>query len=141
MKPLTILAAVAFICPGCTWTKVERIVNVHDTIRAHTVTDKALIFTHVRESWYPGADVPLFGPAVETVEADLWPTGQARIHLKRVKWWARLQIDNTSRGIAGATITPSDIRDGGAFRLYRPPPTPGDTNIFPSEFLLTIQKP
>jgi hypothetical protein len=130
---------VAIICvmTGCS---NERIVRLEDTERGLPVPNKTLIFTHGRDSWIPGADVPLFGPAVVTVEVPLDTNGEAHIHLRRVLWWARFEEDQTRTGNCGTSIKPSDLRDGGVYRLYRPPPTIGDTNIFPSKYVLRITK-
>lgn len=126
---------------GCALPSPERIVRLDDTERGQPVAKKTLIFTHSRESWIPGADVPLFGPDVDIVEVPLDANGEAHIHPRRVLWWVGLDENNNRSGRSGTSITSSDLRDGGTFRLYRPPPIIGDTNIFPSKYSLTIKKP
>jgi hypothetical protein len=138
MKALNHLFATVMICvlAGCTSSRPERIVTLQDTEQNLPAAKKTLLFLHSRESWYPGADVPLFGPATEIVAVTLDANGEAHIHLRRVSWWAR--IDDTKYG---TSIKPSNLRDGGTFRLYGPPPFPADTNLYPSKYVLTIKKP
>ena len=123
---------------GCS---TERIVRLEDTDRRQPVPNKTLFFTHGRDSWVPGADVPLFGPAVVTVKVPLDANGQAHIHLRRVLWWACFEEDQSRTGNCCTSIMPSDLRDGGVFRLYRPPPTIADTNVVLSKYVLRITKP
>ena len=133
---------IAIICAttGCSLSKADRVVVVRDS-QGRPIASNTLRFANSRESWYPGADVPLFGPAVVIVEAPLDTNGQARVHLRRVEWWVSFDVDQTREGYSVLSITPSDIQKGGTFRFYKPPPTIGDTNVFLSEYTLEIKKP
>jgi hypothetical protein len=142
MRTLRHFAATAmiYVCAGCSSSGPERIVRLEDTELGKPVANMTVTFTHSRESWMPGADVPLFGPDTDIVEVPLDANGEARIHLPRKSWWASIDRDGTRSGHAGTSIESSNIRDGGVFRLYQPPPTIADTNIYPSKFVLIIKK-
>ena len=143
MKAFCHFAAMGLLClvAGCSRSGPERIVKLEDAERGKGVGNKTLIFTYAPESWVPCADVPLFGPSVVTVQVPLNSDGEAHVNLRRVLWWARFEEDQTRTGNCGTSIKPADLRDGGTFRLYRPPPIIGDTNIFPSKYVVRIQKP
>ena len=137
MRVFCHLVMTAFICAmtGCSLSKSDRIVSVRNA-QGRPVANKTLRFAHSREPLVPGADVPLFGPATEIVEAPLDANGQARIYLSRVSWWVSFDADQTREGHAVTSITPSDIQKGGTFRFYKPRPTAGGTNISQSGWVL-----
>ena len=142
MRAFCQLITIAIICAttGCSPSKLDRIVVVRDN-QGRPLASKNLRFAHSRESWIPWADSPLFGPGTVIVEVPLDANGQARIHLRAVSWWVSFDTDLTREGHSVLSITPSDLQKGGTFHFYKPPPTIGDTNVFLSDYCLTIKKP
>ena len=134
-----IFAAAVCWAAGCSSEPV-RVLAVRD-IHGGVIASKTLRFAHSRESWIPGADVPLFGPATVIVEVPLDTNGQAQVQLRETSWWVSFDVDSSRAGHSVLSLAPSDVRHGGTFRFYKPPPTIGDTNVFLSDYILTIKKP
>ena len=68
---------------------------------------------------------------------DLDEQGEARLRLPRAEYWARLDDGSA----CGATVTPADLDEGATLRLYGPPPSATDTNVYPSKYVLKISSP
>ncbi len=131
----------AFVLSGCAISRSERIITLNDTEQNRPVQNKVVIFVECWDATFLPVDAPLFGGHDEIVQVPLDANGQAHVRLRKVRWWARVDMDGSRSGNCGTSIKPSDIRDGGAFRLFASPPSPYDTNLYPSKFVLTISRP
>lgn len=123
LKSLILLLLIA---TGCQSVKVERVVKLTDLEQDRPVAHSTLLFFGET------------GPLAKLIEAkvNLDANGESRVRLQRLRWWAR--IDGTK---FGTSVLPSDLQNGGMFRLYGPPPSPYDTNLYPSKYVLGIHKP
>ena len=127
-SPLKSLMLVLLVTSGCQSWKVERVVKLTDSEANRPMAGRTLLFFGEKGPW-----------KIVEVSAKLDGGGEARVRLQQLRWWARLdELDGTT---FGKTITPSDFQNGGVFRLYGRPPTPTDTNLYPSKFVLEIRKP
>jgi hypothetical protein len=106
---------------------MELNVKLMDTEQNRPATNRTLLFF--------GETGPM-GMDIIEVKSPLDANGESRVRLQRLRWWAR--IDGTK---FGTSVLPSDLQNGGTFRLYGPPPSPYDTNLYPSKYVLEIQKP
>jgi hypothetical protein len=116
------------LCAGCKSSETDCVVRVVDTDANRPAANKTILFFE---------DAPLVKAPVP-IKADLNTNGEARVHLPAASEWARFDDDAKPYG---TSLKPSDIMNGGRFRLYGPPPNFSDTNIYPSKFVLEIRKP
>lgn len=115
------------IASGCQSPKVELNVKLVDTEQNRPAANRTLLFF--------GETGPMGMDEIE-VQAPLDANGESRVRLQSLRW--RAGIDGTR---FGATFRLSDLQKGGTFRLYGPPPSPYDTNLYPSKYVLEIHKP
>lgn len=125
--PLKSLMLVVVIASGCQSSKVERVVKLTDLEQMKPAAGRTLLFF--------GETGPMGMDEIE-VKAMLDANGESIVQLQRLRWWAR--IDGTK---FGTSVLPSDLQNGGTFRLYGPPPNPTDTNLYPSKYVLEIRSP
>jgi len=119
------------LCAGCKSSEMDCVVRVVDTDANRPAANKTVLFFE-ESSFAPLVKVPA------PIKADLNTNGEARIHLPAASEWARFDDDAKPYG---TSLKPSDIMNGGRFRLYGPPPNLSDTNTYPSKFVLEIRKP
>jgi len=118
-----LLIAVTII--GCRTGKIQCNVRLIDTEGNQPVANEVLLFF---------GETKFSNKVIET-KTTLDANGESSVQLQTVDWWVR--INNTA---FGTSITPKNLRYGGVFRLYGPPPTFNDTNFYPSKFVIEIKK-
>jgi len=115
---------------GC--SDPERVVRIISSEDQRPVTNHVFSFYA-----YAPFDLEPLLKAGPVVRATLDTNGEAHVRLARRHAWARFDEGEKS---FGTSLTRSDVLNGGEFRLYEAPPTPGDTNVYPSRYLLQIRK-
>ena len=116
---------------GCKPKTLERTVRVVDAKTSSPVTNGTFLFFHT----------PALAPYAKTlppVEAELDAKGEARVVLPLVRNWTRYDENGLHHG---TQLEPENITTGGIYKLYDPPPTPGDQRIYESQYVLEIRIP
>lgn len=106
------------------------IVKVTDTTNGSPVSNAELRF----------ADSPELDPLIRPdppVNVMLDSKGEARLRLRYRRGWISILVAGINYGTSLETF---NLRRGGSFRLYGPPPSINDTKVYPSKYLLEIQK-
>jgi len=126
----------ALITSGCQSLKIERLVKLIDTEQNRPAANKTLFFNAETDPW---------GAYWVNVEVPLDRNGESRVRLRPLRWSINTSLTdqkfNYPEKMCGTAILPSEFQNGGVFRLYGRPPTPTDTNLYPSKFLLEIRQP
>lgn len=131
---LVAAALTASLITGCGVRQTERIVRVVDSTENQPVSKEQ--FSFASDFPFLSELFPRKRPA--TVWATLDTNGEARVHFPNSKGWGSLHQNRTNH--FGVSLTRENILRGGRFRLFAPPPAPGDTNIYPSNYILEIIK-
>jgi hypothetical protein len=137
MKPLLLgilIAAilVLFFLVECRTREVDRVIKVTDTVMNRPAANKTFEFFE---------DAPL-APLIKgagPISTKLDAQGESQITLQRRSGWVR--VNESMASSYGTHLSSADIAKGGRFRLYGPPPTPGDTNLYPSKYVLEVREP
>ena len=111
---------------GCATAKVERTLKVIDTESGRPLLGATLVLTH---------DTERLDKPIEELMIPLNAQGEARFRIPLLPWWARVEVKGEPYG---TDLLPHSIKAGGNLRLFARPPTPTDTNIYQSKFLLQI---
>ena len=121
-----------FLLFGCRDWKSERFVSVVDTDQNRPAANKTFVFREATTL------APLVKPQTP-IRVTLDANGEAHIRLPKGGGWANVEEDMSNS--YGTSLKVVDIVRGGRFRLYGSPEIPGDTNLYPSKYLLEVKKP
>lgn len=129
---LSTVTVIGILLFGCRNWRAGRIVRIVDTDQNQPAADKTLAFFKHSEL------APLVKvPAPLRVQLDA--NGEARVALPRARAW--VSFNENATNFYGTSLKPADITHGGRFQLYGSPPVPGDTNLYPSKYVLEIKRP
>jgi hypothetical protein len=121
------LLMLVLIASGCQSPKTDFNVRLMDTEQNRPGANLTILFF--------GETGPMGMDEIE-VKVPLDANGESRVRLQKLRWRATIE----GKGF-GMTFRASDLQSGGTFRFYDSPPSPYDTNLYPSKYVLEIHRP